>query len=82
MAGVKLTTAEGFGVYFDIDQIACIFQGRYSVRVYVGGAEIDVRGDIDDLAELIWGDRKDMPERPSRRGLPEGTTVERSGREP
>jgi len=53
-----------------------MFEIHAGVRMYVGHSmEVDVRGDIDDLAELIWGNRQELPKRPSRRGEPEGTTI-------
>lgn len=73
---VKLRTPDGVDVYVQTDSVACMFAINAGVRFYVGHSmEVDVVGDIDDLAELIWGDRDNMPKRPSRRNLREGTVV-------
>jgi len=73
---IKLTSTEGVPVYVGIEDVACMFEIHAGVRMYVGhNMEVDVRGDIDDLAEMIWGNRQELPKRPSRRNEPEGTVL-------
>lgn len=78
---IKVMTHEGKAAYLGLYSVAYMMQEEGHVRVCLtSGLELGVLGDMDDMAEMVWGGRKDMPQRPSRRNLPEGTVIEAPAR--
>ena len=73
---IKVETSNGKSAYIMLEAIDFIMEEDAGLGVAIGGRHISIIGaDLDDLAELAWGEGKDVPKRRSRRNLPKGTMV-------
>lgn len=80
-AAVKLRTIHGVYCYLDIKSVIYLIDMGAYVRIVTSlgvGVEkhLDTAVDIDDLAQMIWGNGNSLPKRPSKRTLAEGTVIQ------
>jgi hypothetical protein len=73
---IKLESLYGGYYYVGSGSVAYMLdKDSYTEIVLTTGAKLNTATDIDDLAEVIWGNRVALPTRQSKKHFPAGTIL-------